>query len=94
VERGFCNQCGTPLFYRHDESNGLSVTIGSLDTPQLIPIMFEMGNEGRHPDVPALATAKQMGTTEDADGTEAVAAIAHSNHQHPDHDTAAWPPTE
>jgi hypothetical protein len=35
-----------------------------------------------------------MGTTEEADGKEAVAAIASSNHQHPDHDTATWPPNE
>jgi hypothetical protein len=91
VERGFCKDCGTPLFYRHDESQGLSVTIGSLDEPHAVPILYEMGNEGKHPGLPPISGAKQMGTTEETDGAEVVSAIASSNHQHPDHDTEHWP---
>ena len=92
VERGFCAQCGTPLFYRNVESGGLSLTIGSFDEPHAVPILFEMGNEGRHRSLPPIPGARQMGTTEEADGEEAAAAIARSNDQHPDHDTESWPP--
>ena len=94
VDRGFCRDCGTPLFYRNLNGSSIAMTIGSLDTPHLVPILYEMGNESRHPALPYIEGAKQMGTTDEADGAETVAAIARSNHQHPDHDTAPWPPTE
>ncbi|HQZ12135.1 MAG TPA: GFA family protein [Devosia sp.] len=94
VERGFCSRCGTPLFVVDDDSAHLAITIGSLDTPDLVPILFEMGLEGHHPSLPQIDAAEQLGTTEEADGTESVAAISRTNRQHPDHDTAIWPPTE
>ena len=90
--RGFCNQCGTPLYYRSRAGAHVSMTIGSFDTPHAIPIRYQMGLEGRHPDVPLLPGATAMGTTEEADGVDAVDSIRRSNHQHPDHDTAEWPP--
>ena len=94
VERGFCSACGTPLFIVDDQSPHLNVTIGSLDTPNIVPILFEMGLEAHHPSLPPVAGAEQLGTTEEADDPAWVAAIARTNNQHPDHDTAAWPPTE
>lgn len=92
VDRGFCRDCGTPLYYRNLQGTGYGMTIGSFDEPHLIPLLFETGLEGKHPDLPAIPTAKAMGTTVEADGEEPVAAIARSNRQHPDHDTATWPP--
>ena len=92
VDRGFCKDCGTPLFYRNLEGSGYGMTIGSFDEPHAIPILFQMGLEGKHPDLPLIPTAKAMGTTVEVDGAEPVAAIARSNRQHPDHDTAEWPP--
>lgn len=92
VERGFCKDCGTPLFYRVIDGPGISVTMGSLDEPYAVPVLYEMGSEGKHPSLPLVPDAKQMGTTEEADGNEAVAAIAQSNNQHPDHDTTDWTP--
>lgn len=92
VARGFCKDCGTPLFYRYLPGERLSMTIGAFDTPHLIPILYQMGLEGRHPALPSIPGAEELGSTEEADGVETVAAIAASNHQHPDHDTADWPP--
>ncbi len=90
--RGFCRDCGTPLYYRSLSGPNVSMTIASFDTPHAIPIRYEMGLEGRHPNLRPLPGVQQVGTTEEADGEEAVAKIRASNHQHPDHDTAEWPP--
>ena len=37
AERGFCAECGTPLTYRNVTSQRISVTICSLDDPELAP---------------------------------------------------------
>jgi len=92
VDRGFCKDCGTPLFYQSRGGERVSMTIGSFDTPHLIPILYQMGLEGRHPQLPLFSGAEVLGTTEQADGVKAVAAIAASSNQHPDHDTTSWVP--
>jgi hypothetical protein len=92
VDRGFCRDCGTPLFYRNVRRKGYGMTIGSFDEPHLIPVLYEMGLEAKHPSLPPLPGAKALGTTEKIDGAEAVGAIARTNNQHPDHDTDVWPP--
>lgn len=91
VERGFCGQCGTPLFFRHDENQHISMTIGSFDHPETIPLAYQLGMEARLPQIDQLADLKHFGTTEDLDA-DGAAAIRASNRQHPDHDTAEWPP--
>ena len=92
--RGFCKDCGTPLYYRSLNGPHVAMSIGSFDEPHLIPIRFQSGLEGRHPSMPLLPDVKVMGTTIESDGAEWAARIAASNHQHPDHDTAAWPPQQ
>jgi hypothetical protein len=89
VERGFCADCGTPLFFRHAENQHISMAIGAFDDPDAIPLAFQLGMEGRLPQVDQLADLKDFGATEDA--IPEAAAIKASNRQHPDHDTDAWP---
>lgn len=89
--RGFCNQCGTPLYYRGKGGEHVSLSIGAFDEPHLIPILFQAGLEGRHPDLPLLPGAESTGTSDDDMGEALTSAIRASNHQHPDHDTAEWP---
>ena len=36
VERGFCKACGTPLSYRNRNSDYISLTLHSLDYPDLV----------------------------------------------------------
>ena len=36
VERGFCRNCGTPLFYRQVGGPNISLTINSLDDPESV----------------------------------------------------------
>ena len=69
----------------------LCVSIGSLDEPAKIVPEYQYGVEGRLPYFAALASLRDSKTTEE-DMPAKAAAIARTNHQHPDHDTAVWPP--
>ncbi|MBO9574139.1 MAG: GFA family protein [Sphingobium sp.] len=91
ADRGFCAQCGTPLFYRGKQSPRTGLTIGSLDDPSIAPPAVQVGMEGRLPVMDQLCTLPDLGTTEE-DMVEEAPVIAASNHQHPDHDTEVWPP--
>ncbi len=90
VERGFCADCGSPLFFRHARNKHISMSIGSFDQPAAIPLEFQLGMENRLPQVDQLADLKDYGTTEDAD-PEGTPTIKASNRQHPDHETTEWP---
>lgn len=90
VERGYCRDCGTPLYYDYPESRHLSVTTGSLDEPARFPPKMQFGVEARMPWFETLVTLREEGTTEQT-MPDVAAAIAASNHQHPDHDTESWP---
>jgi len=89
--RGYCRDCGTPLYYRSVGGPHVSFSIGAFDEPHTIPLMFQLGLEGMHPSLQHLEDVERIGTTEEAMADEA-ALIRTSNHQHPDHDTATWPP--
>jgi hypothetical protein len=91
AERGFCRNCGTPLTFRYVDRVRISVSIGSLDEPARVKPKQQVGIEARMPWFAQLCTLPGELTTEDDDPAMA-AAIAGSNHQHPDHDTAHWPP--
>ena len=86
VDRGFCKACGTPLFYRHEDSSYISMTTGSFDHPEKIPLKSQFGMEGRLPQIDQLAELSDNSTTEE-DDSEGAAAIRSSNRQHPDHET-------
>ena len=90
VDRGFCANCGTPLFYENVNGGHVNFTTGSLDHPELFPPRDHCGTEGRVPWFETLATMNWMETTEVEMAKEAPG-IAATNHQHPDHDTATWP---
>ncbi|MGQ7794331.1 GFA family protein [Faunimonas sp. B44] len=90
VERGFCSACGTPLTFEELGRDAIDVSIGSLDDPTPVKPLLQYGIEGRMPWFAELAALPSV-TTGEGEGPERVAAIAASNHQHPDHDTATWP---
>jgi len=46
AERGFCGKCGTPLSFRYLNKDRISVTLGSLDDPEAVPIESHIGMEG------------------------------------------------
>lgn len=91
VRRGFCRDCGTPLFFDPVEDDRMLVVLGSLDDPSRHRPVSEDSTESRLPFVAAWAGLRQK-VTEDDFSPDELARIARSNHQHPDHDTETWPP--
>lgn len=92
VERGFCANCGTPLFY-HDVNNGrTNLMIGSLDNPSAFPPGANTGTEGVVSWFEKITSIEDGGPTE-TDREAWAAAIKATNHQHPDHDTLEWQAT-
>jgi hypothetical protein len=47
AERGFCNQCGTPLTYAFEGTGNISVAINSLDDPEAMPPNKQYGIESK-----------------------------------------------
>ncbi len=91
VERGFCAQCGTPLFSDQLKSDDIGLMIGAFDHPQDIKLVSQDSIESRMPWFHEIVAVTASGTSEELDGPERVAAVAASSRQHPDHDTEAWP---
>ena len=89
--RGFCKDCGTPLFFRTKGSPYISVTIGSLDKPELAEPISQDGVESRVPYFDRLFGLPEK-QTDRSDLPAGNAGIAATSRQHPDHDTVAWPP--
>lgn len=85
VERGFCGDCGTPLFYRVVGRDRISVSIGSLDAPDRVAPITQYGVEGKSALFDGLHRLPAEGTSED---------YANTSRQHPDHDTDRWPPMD
>ena len=90
VERGFCQNCGTPLFFHHIPGEHVSISIAAFDTPAAIPLAFELGHDMRAAQIDQIGKVTQYGTAEE-EMPERAAAIAASNRQHPDYDTENWP---
>ena len=90
VKRGFCQLCGTPLFFKTIGSDTIAVTLGSLDDPNAVEPESNDGVESRVCFFPALA-GKPNRFSDRSDLAGGLETIRLSNHQHPDHDTAEWP---
>ena len=91
TERGFCNKCGTPLTIYDVDSPRIAIALGSLDEPEKVEPKKEYGIEAKLAWFGKLTSLPGDKTTEQ-DNPGFAAKIAASNHQHPDHDTAVWPP--
>ena len=83
VERGFCRDCGTPLFFRYVVKDRISVSIGSLDEPARVKPVNQYGIESRLPAFFELAGLPGE-TTEAGTPAEWLPQIA--SRQHPDRD--------
>jgi hypothetical protein len=87
VKRGFCAKCGTPLTYHHP--GGVELAIGAFDQPERLEPQVQVSHDKRLPWIDHLFTKPAVSTPE----MEAHFASVVS-YQHPDHDTAAWPPED
>jgi hypothetical protein len=89
VRRGFCADCGTPLTY---EAAGaaLEIAIGALDDPARAAPVIQVNPADKLPFVDGLHA---LPTRKRAEQPELEAFMASlTNYQHPDQDTAQWPP--
>src|SRR5438132_7282143 len=86
AHRDFCAACGTPLTFRYDGSDTISVTLGSLDRPQDVPPVRQYGIESRLAWLD-IVDSLPAETTEQAMSPERRSRYV--NYQHPDHETPA-----
>ena len=82
VERGFCRDCGTPLFYQVLGKDRISVSLGSLDEPRKVRPIIQYGVESRVFPLQELAGLSEE-TTDKGTAPELLARMSVS-HQHPD----------
>lgn len=88
VRRGFCADCGTPLTFEYGESS-IGLAIGAFDQPGDIRPVEQLAPETRVPFFAELASLP----AHPSDEPRAAAHLASiASYQHPDHDTAEWPP--
>jgi hypothetical protein len=89
VARGFCRDCGTPLFMREDGEPAYEMAVGTLDDPNAVPpFTRQSGVESKcvwFDDLAGLPAER----TEDYRSEEDLHKLA--SLQHPDHDTEVWP---
>ena len=81
VERGFCQDCGTPLFFRYVDKDRISVSLGSLDDPMRVVPAKQYGLESRLPFVGTLTSLPGTRTEDDVPAPERARL---KSRQHPD----------
>lgn len=88
ISRGFCGDCGTPLTYEYE--GGIELAIGAFDDPTVAAPVVQVNPADKLPFVDTLADLPWRDDATEPAGAAFMADIV--SHQHPDHDTPAWPP--
>lgn len=89
AERGFCRACGTPLSFRYVTRDQIAVALGTFDDPARVKPRRSFGIEAG---VPFLGELVELpSSTTEGDFAKTGSSLPRSR-QHPDHDTALWPP--
>ena len=89
VARGFCSACGTPLYMLEDGWPVYEIAIGSLDDPSQAAPGHVVGVESKLPWADSLPSLPGHATAQDRTPDDLAKLVTR---QHPDHDTAEWPP--
>jgi hypothetical protein len=90
ARRGFCADCGTPLIFWRDGTANTEVAIGALDDPSVAAPLRQINPNDKLGFFDGL-TALPVRAVGEAPASDARNAAVVS-FQHPDHDTAHWPP--
>jgi hypothetical protein len=90
ARRGFCAACGTPLTWEHKDR--LEISGAAFDDPSLVAPTVHMVLARRYPWLTHLDGLEVRASETDAQYAEFMASVV--SNQHPDHDTAAWPPED
>jgi hypothetical protein len=88
AKRGFCTDCGTPLTYEYD--GGIEVAVGALDDPSVAAPTIQVNPADKQPFFDALCALPTRPDGAESAMEDFKARVV--NYQHPDRDTAAWPP--
>ena len=89
VRRGFCADCGTPLTFEVD-NGGTAISIAAFDRAAEIAPVIQLARDNRLPWADSLPGLPERTHEETLARAEHYAGIISC--QHPDHDTAHWPP--
>jgi hypothetical protein len=89
VRRGFCGDCGTPLTFEWSASV-IDLAIGAFDDPTPIRPVMQMATDAAMPWIAELSGLPERSPEEAAQAQAHYDAVV--SYQHPDHDTAVWPP--
>ncbi|NWG24914.1 MAG: GFA family protein [Pseudorhodoplanes sp.] len=90
VRRGFCGDCGTPLSY--DFGGPVEIAIGAFDDPARAAPTIQVNLADRIAFFEELCTLPVRAAESEPEAEAFKAAIV--SYQHPDHDTAEWPPRQ
>jgi hypothetical protein len=90
AQRGFCALCGTPLTFEPDGEETIDIGIGTLDDPAALKPTAQYWAGAAVPWFGELAALPTAGL---GDKLPAEEVARRKPFQHPDHDTAAWPPS-
>ncbi len=82
ARRGFCPDCGTPLFWEYD--NGIDLTVASFDKAGDIEPTTQLCIAQRFPWLSRLTTLRARDLTSEAEYSEFMKSVV--SYQHPDHE--------
>ena len=90
VARGFCKDCGTPLYMQENGHTLYDVAIGTLDDPNAVSAFSgQVGVESKVAWFDTLHSLPQKSTDNDRTPEDLAKLVTR---QHPDRDTDVWPP--
>jgi hypothetical protein len=90
VQRGFCVACGTPLTYEY--GGPVEVAVGAFDNPAVVPPTIQVNPADKQPFFDGLCSLPTRAPGAEPAQEKFNASVV--SYQHPDHDTAVWPPQE
>ena len=88
VKRGFCGDCGTPLTY--DYGGPVEVAVGAFDRPEVVPPIIQVNPTDKRAFFDGLCSLPTRAPGSEPKQEAFNASVV--SYQHPDHDTAEWPP--
>jgi hypothetical protein len=89
ARRGFCAECGTPLTFEYD-GGPPEVAVGAFDNPAVVAPTLQVNPTDKLAFFDGLCILPVRANGAEPKAEAFKAAVV--NHQHPDHDTAEWPP--
>jgi hypothetical protein len=91
VQRGFCAVCGTPLTYEPD-GYPPEIAVVALDDPSVAPPTIQLNPNDKLVFFDGICALPMR--PDGAEPKQEAFKASLVNYQHPDHDTAVWPPKD